>query len=297
MDYSQLVRDAWALTWRYKFLWVLGLLAGTGGSVGSCGGSAGNGFNQPRTGEIDQPDADWGGVTGWLSDHLAVVLTIAAIAVVVIVILLILNIIATGGIARATSDLAQGQATSLGGAWRAGISLFWRFAGLVALTLVLGLIVLLVVGLLFLAGGWRAAALAGLLSLAVSVPAGIVLVYAQCTIATRGLGSVEAVRAGLELFRTRVGPSLLAWLLMTAVTLAASMAAMIAIALATLVAILIGVLLYVLLGTIVTVAYGLVIGAVAIVVLFVLVGIAGSFSWCYWMLAYLRISGQPTVTP
>src|SRR3954452_23024819 len=35
MDYPTLIAEAWAMTWRYRFLWVLGLLAGiTGGTMG-----------------------------------------------------------------------------------------------------------------------------------------------------------------------------------------------------------------------------------------------------------------------
>ena len=35
MNYPTLIAEAWAMTWRYRFLWVLGLLAGiTGGTMG-----------------------------------------------------------------------------------------------------------------------------------------------------------------------------------------------------------------------------------------------------------------------
>ena len=37
MDYGRLIQEAWALTWRYRFLWVLGCFAG-----GAVGASFGN---------------------------------------------------------------------------------------------------------------------------------------------------------------------------------------------------------------------------------------------------------------
>ncbi len=155
MDYSQLPRDAWALTLRHRFLWVLGLLAGGGGSVVSCGG-AGNGFNQPNTRGSDNADVNWSNVSGWLSDHLAIVIAVAAGVAVLVLLLAVLNVIATGGIARATSELAQGRTATFGSAWQAGIAMFWRYAGLILIALAFGLVALAVFGMLFLAGGWRA---------------------------------------------------------------------------------------------------------------------------------------------
>ena len=41
MEYGKLIRDAWNITWRYRFLWVLGLLAGgSAGLPGLNGGAA-----------------------------------------------------------------------------------------------------------------------------------------------------------------------------------------------------------------------------------------------------------------
>lgn len=39
MNYSELVAEAWRLTWRHRFLWVLGLFAG-----GGLGGGFGNSY-------------------------------------------------------------------------------------------------------------------------------------------------------------------------------------------------------------------------------------------------------------
>ena len=56
MDYRQLIREAWVATWRYRFLWVLGILAGGGVGVptlnGGTGGS-GTGWRIEQT-ELEQ---------------------------------------------------------------------------------------------------------------------------------------------------------------------------------------------------------------------------------------------------
>ncbi len=46
MDYSSVLRRAWDITWRYKGLWILGILASCSGNGGSgAGGRGGSGFN------------------------------------------------------------------------------------------------------------------------------------------------------------------------------------------------------------------------------------------------------------
>ena len=52
MDYGDIIKRSWRITWRYKALWVLGIFAGVsgcqagGGSGGNSGGSGGNSFQQ-----------------------------------------------------------------------------------------------------------------------------------------------------------------------------------------------------------------------------------------------------------
>jgi hypothetical protein len=80
MDYGALIQDAWRLTWRYRFLWVLGLFAG--GTIGFSGGGGGaSGWRQPQQqAPMGQEDADAvaRNVTTWMEHNVGLVAALAA---------------------------------------------------------------------------------------------------------------------------------------------------------------------------------------------------------------------------
>jgi hypothetical protein len=124
MDYGKLIRDAWAATWRYRFLWVLGLFAG--GAAGASGGGQSqwrmNGDDverwSPRAVEYTNTVGTWL-AANWV--FLVVGAGLIGLACVA------LSFIAQGGMAQATADLATGRGGSLRQAWRAGLHLCWRW--------------------------------------------------------------------------------------------------------------------------------------------------------------------------
>ncbi len=101
MDYGRLIQEAWALTWRYRFLWVLGFFAG-----GAVGASFGNGDAMPW--RSNRPDGDralpGAGATAedvarWLAAHAGLVVLAAALLVLLGLVLL----------AAALGDQGDGQ--------------------------------------------------------------------------------------------------------------------------------------------------------------------------------------------
>src|SRR5262249_1962708 len=140
MDYGQLIRDAWAITWRYCFLWVLGLLAG--GSVGLPSLNTGGGSRQSDLQETNPAmAAAFGNLSSWAMAHIGLLIGFAVLALLVLVALVIVSVIAQGGIAQATAELATGRTSSFGRAWSAGVRLFWRYVGLWFLVAAAGVVV------------------------------------------------------------------------------------------------------------------------------------------------------------
>src|SRR6266516_640188 len=106
MEYGNLVRRAWRLTWRNRFLWVLGLFAPS--TVVSCSGSGGSGRSfdfDTRSGAPSQlpPELSrlFEQVVVWVGQHLALIILGVAVALALGLLLLIVSLIAQGGIARA----------------------------------------------------------------------------------------------------------------------------------------------------------------------------------------------------
>lgn len=319
MDNGQIISAAWRLTWRYRFLWVLGLFAG--GPIGSCTPGTGGQFNTDRFNRDDSNGTDLAngdfdaGQTlddfgAWLGDHLGLVLAVAALVVLVVLALFVIRLIAQGGMARATAQIAAGERPSLGEAWRAGLRLLPRFFGLfliqiglvLALLLIAGIVIGVPVGIAAASGGdglgAAAAVVAGigvllfLLSLILVVPLTISVTYAYRFIAMEGAGAMAALGAGWRLLRANVGASLLLWLISIALGIGAGIAIGIAIVIALIPLAIVGVVIYFAAGGGATVVYAAGAAMVAFAALWVLSGINSTYFWHYWTLAFYRLTGR-----
>lgn len=49
MDYGRMIRQAWGITWHYRFLWLLGVLAGGAVGMPGFGGGGSNGWRAQRS--------------------------------------------------------------------------------------------------------------------------------------------------------------------------------------------------------------------------------------------------------
>src|SRR6516165_4873163 len=98
MNYGSLIRDAWTLTWRHRWLWVLGLF--TGGGVGSYGNSV-----SYRTGPRDlgpvgpNASAALARAAEWVATHTAIVFAVVAILILVGLALLLFSLVCQGAMA------------------------------------------------------------------------------------------------------------------------------------------------------------------------------------------------------
>lgn len=322
MDYGSLIREAWSITWRHRFLWVLGLFAAT--SVGTCsgGGWSGGGplqwsaqpgdFERFSPGAGDAATAMADGVSRWVTDNLALIVLVALAAFLLGLAFLIVSLIAQGGMARATADLAQGRPITGGQAWRAGRQLFWRYLGLwllligaaIAIAAIVGFFAALGIGAGMLAsGGARIAlvvlgVLAALLAVLVAIPlfilASIIIAYAQRAIAVEDAGPLAALRCGMVLLRSHLGTSLLIWLINLALSIGAGIAIAVAMSLVFMLLAIVGVLFYAAAGlSAPLIVYTILALLVAMAVFWLLAAIANSYFWSYWTLAYLRLSERP----
>lgn len=295
MNFSTLIADSWTLTWRYKFLWVLGFFAA--GSAAQCtASSVRQGVDRSSQENIQQQLTDGGtswaevqsNTSQWISDNLALAVLITSLVVLVGVILFFLNCIAVGGLNRTLSNIIRGQPVTLSLAWRDGLRLVWRYAAFALLQSVVAVLLLVAAVLTYTAIGLRTAALVGLITLAVSVPYGIVVAIAQCAIAANDDGVVGSLARSIQLFRQRLGACLLAWLVQIVVIIAATVAAVIAVVIALLLALLFGQVA----GDVLLVVY-LVFMGVSFIGLFAVIGaVADTWAWAYWMLAYVRLTSD-----
>jgi hypothetical protein len=317
MNYGDLIRDAWRITWRHPFLWVLGLLAG--GTVSTSFGGGGDGRGVPTTtgdgGPIPGGAMGLEPLTRWAGDHLALLAGAAVVLVIAGLVLLVLSLIAQGGLAGATADFASGRTSSFGRAWQTGLHLFWRYVGLwlllVATVIVIAVMVAgfvaLVIGLTTVVeqDAWviAPAVFVGLLLIVAGIVSGvvasIVVPFAQRAIVVQDVGPLAALRDGWSVFRSHPGASLLIWLLNVGLTIAVGIAATIVMVLGALVLGLPAAALWAAFElSAPTITYIVLAGIVGLGVFLTVMAIANTFFWSYWTLAYLRLrSASPDETP
>ncbi len=148
MDYGSLIRQAWIITWRYRFLWLLGILAG--GAVGLPALNGGNSGWRTNSRDMQQLSPDMAAAAAsieqWTLANIGLLIGVAAVGVLLALILLVLSFIAQGGMAQATADLATGHTSSLGRAWSSGVHMFWRYVGLWLVLVAAAIIIAAIIG-------------------------------------------------------------------------------------------------------------------------------------------------------
>lgn len=321
MDLHWLVTQAWAMTKANRFLWWLGLLAGSAGGTctyygsGSFDSSAfdgSGGFSGRAPNSRTLTPEDWqevGRVLGQaIGDYLPFIVAGVAVLLVMMLLFAIFSWLAQGAMAYGTHELAHGRPVSGGSAWAVGRRLFWRYAGLGLLlslfALTAGAIGVVTVMTAFSAffsdpPGRPATSLPALGAVnAVVAIAGIVLSiitpFAQRAIAVQDLGVIEALRAGARLFRAHVGQSLLVWLVAVAVAAGVGFAFAFALIFAFIGVGGIGFALWLLLQSqLVLVLYVVVAAFAGVGAMIVASGVINAFFWAYWTLAYVRFTEAP----
>jgi hypothetical protein len=203
LDLGRLLSRSFSISWRHRWLWVLGVFGGgAGGSFSYSQGSGNGGSGSQQVGDFIQ-------------NNLGLIIAVAVIVLLVILALFVIGCIAVPGSIWAGVMLDSGREVTLGQAWRFGRSRFWAFLrlALLKLAIVLGLILVLVVlvglgiGLYSTLGPaslWAIIPL-GILTVLATVAAllllGLSLAWCDRTLVLLGLGAIDAIRSSIWLFR------------------------------------------------------------------------------------------------
>lgn len=301
MSYGELIRDAFRITLRNRYLWFFGFFVG--GTFGANFPSGGGNFNSE--------DFDRSGIPFFGSQisgsETALIVGIVLLVLLLFLVFIALNLISQGGLADSVYALDRGESRRFSSTWRAGTSRFWRVLGyyvvyfLISLALLIAIALpvgLLVVGTLAATDstGVRVLviALAALVAFLLAIASFIVLTivghFALREIVVRDAGVFGSFGGGFRLFRNNVGKSLLVWL----VNIGLKIATWIALGLALLIVGLVLFLPTIILATqdLSTAALitGIVAGVILVPIVIVVSAAFGAYFHTYWTLAYLRIS-------
>lgn len=301
-NFGEILTRAWQITWKYKVLWIFGILAGCtkgGGGGGGGGGNTGfdtgpSDFNIPP--ELERFISQMGDFVSWVEDNLWLFIAIMVLVfLVLLVISVFLGTIGRIGLIKGSYRAETGtESLSFGELFSTSMPYFWRVFGL---SFLIGLAFFLILIPFILFGVLTAGvALLCLLPLiCVLIPLGfavsIVIEQANRAIVLEDLSIFEGLKRGWELARANVGPLLIMGLILFGITFVAGIIIAIPIFIVvfpTIFAFAMGegqsfTPLYIALACI----------CLYVPVSWVLNGVLTTFSQTAWTLTYLRLTQKP----
>jgi hypothetical protein len=310
VNYGDLIKDAFAISWCNKYLWFFGFFAGGTGTNFLT--NVPSGVGNFDGGDFEQSGGGASGLAAQLGpgifDNAALIVALVVVGVVILL-LLALTLISQGALAENAAAIDRGEGRRFSSGWRAGLRTFWRVLGyyVVFFLIALGLLVAIGIPIALLVAGTFAATdsvgarvtvtvLAGLLGLVlllvVFVPLSIIGQYALREIVVRREGVFASVGGGYRVFRRNVGRSLLLWLINLGLGIGVGIALLIALLIVGLVLFLPTVLLAFAEQSTAAIVAGIVAAMILLPILLVVSGATGAFFHSYWTLAYLRLTGH-----
>ena len=314
MNYGDVIRDAFRVTLRNRYLWFFGFFAGGTGSnfIGNVP-SGGSNFD-----DFQRSGAGASGLTAQVGQGLSNTVLILGIVVAVVLLALffiILVIISQGALADSVAAIDRGEGRRFGSAFSSGAGNFWRVLGYYIVFFLVGLGLLVVIGIpvAILIGGTFAVTestgarisvavivgiLAVLLLIVVFIPLSIIGQYALREIVVRRERVVGSVGSGYSLFRRNIGRSLLLWLIQIGLSIGIGIAFLLLLLIVGFVLALPAIALAATgSSTGVWIAAGVPAGLIVFVLFLVGSGAIGAYFHAYWTLAYLRLTNPPTPSP
>lgn len=294
MPYGEILKTAFSIARHNRYLWFFGLFAG-----GGAGFNFGGNFTPPSDGGGGSSDPIG-------SIEPGVIIAIIGVVLLVILVVVALSLISQGALVDSVAAIDRGGERRFGTAWKAGTRTFWRVLGWAVLLVLIAIGFLLAVGIplggivfgVFAATEALAARivvgiLIGLIAIAALVvffvALGIVGQLSMRELVLREERPVASLRYGYRLFRARLGPVLLVWLIQLGIAVAAfTLLFVVALVAGLLIAIPVIALFAASLEAVAIVV--LVIAAVILIPLFLVIsGALGTFRHAVWTLAYLRL--------
>ena len=314
MNYGDVIRDAFRVTLRNRYLWFFGFFAGGTGSnfIGNVP-SGGSNFD-----DFQRSGAGASGLTAQVGQGLSNTVLILGIVVAVVLLALffiILVIISQGALADSVAAIDRGEGRRFGSAFSSGAGNFWRVLGYYIVFFLVGLGLLVVIGIpvAILIGGTFAVTestgarisvavivgiLAVLLLIVVFIPLSIIGQYALREIVVRRERVVGSVGTGYSLFRRNIGRSLLLWLIQIGLSIGIGIVFLLLLLIVGFVLAIPAIALAATgSSTGVWIAAGVPAGLIVFVLFLVGSGAIGAYFHAYWTLAYLRLTNPPTPSP
>jgi hypothetical protein len=231
MNYGEVLSRAWQIIWKYKVLWIFGILAGLGSGGGGGGGGGGSGANYRFDGNQFRPPFGNGQyffqrLEVWIENNWWIFIVLAALALVFLAVVIVLSTFGRIGLARGTWQADEGkEKLTFSALFAESSAYFWRVLGLNILiflawiVLVLALVVPSAV-IAALTAGVALICLGPLFILlcCLLIPLGwavsVVVEQAIVAITCEDRSLIDGLKRGWEIFRANLGPAAIMFLIL-----------------------------------------------------------------------------------
>ena len=228
-NFGEILTRAWQITWKYKVLWIFGILAGCTSGSGGGGGGGGN------TGYSTGPSEDWNvppeiqGLVSWMADFVAwvednlwIFVVIGLVFLLLVIISIFLGTIGRIGLIKGAYQAEMGaERLALGDLFSASMPYFWRVFGLsflIGLAFFVLLVPLILIGVVTAGVGFLCLLPLICLLIPVGFAVGVIIEQANRAIVLEDLGIFDGLKRSWEITRANVWTLIVMGLILFGIT-------------------------------------------------------------------------------
>jgi hypothetical protein len=296
INYLQILKDAWKITWKHKFLWWLGLFSGSASLGINFPTSFGSERNQGKVEDLEK-------IKDFVITHQELLIFSVITLIAIAILFLIIGFIARGGLIKSIHKISKGEKTGFKAGFKEGKLYFWRILGIglfnffsVSFSI---LVISVPIVILFLNKAYVSAILLTLLGILVFLFIAIVIsfmrIFGNIYAVIGDLNLRSSLEKAYELFRNNFAASIIMSLFFIPISLALVLGFIILLVPIILIFFLFGLVLYYAMaqtGIIITVVFGV---AFLLIILMAAGSVYQTFNQTVWILFFYEIA-KPKVT-
>lgn len=290
INYIEIIKRAWNITWHNRYLWWFGLFI----ALGSPGMS--HSFDLGENKETDSASVQK--IIDFMSAHLQWIIVGIVALLIVAIILTVLGIIARAGLIKSLHSIDQNKLAGFRSGMREGKKYFWKLLllGLSLFFLISASILILAIPVIFLIvnKSYALGIFLGFLAFMIFVPVMILFaflrIYGYFYIVLGELSAWNAVEKAYELFQNNLLPSIIMGLFFIPLGMAIMMAVILCLIPLAIIFIAVGFVLYLILGNPGAIAAAIAGAVCFLVMLFALRSVYETFAQTVWYLFFNEIA-------
>ena len=227
-NFGEVLTRAWQITWKYKVLWIFGILAGCTNTGGGGGGGGNTGFSTSPS-DFDVPPEVRGFISmmedfvAWIEDNLWLFIILLVLVILVLVVIsAFLGTIGRIGLIKGSYEAVMGaEKLALGQLFSTSMPYFWRVFGLsflIGLAFFMLIIPLVLVGVLTAGVGFLCLLPLICILIPVSWAVGIIIEQSNRAIVIENLSLFDGLKRGWEISKSNIGPLIVMGLILFGIT-------------------------------------------------------------------------------